>query len=259
MADKPNNYTLGRGKIFFAEFAPGTTNPGPEVYLGNTPEFNIAVETEDLDHFSSDAGINELDDSVQLSVNRSGSLITDNISSENLALFFLGDSTLLTQTAQTGKTFSGTAKLGAYYQLGMTDANPAGDRSVTTLVLTKSATPLVAGVDYELDAALGRFQLLDTATVVADGDAFTGTYNTEAKTRTRVITSSNTKRGALRYVANNPKGDNIDYYMPSTTIAPNGDFALKGDDWIQLGLTVKVLKKASTIEAIYADGRPYTA
>src|SRR5690606_7882681 len=85
-----NNYTLGRGELWFAQYKQGTQEPGGERYFGNTPEINFTIESETLDHFNSDRGINEKDASIVLSTNRTGSFITDNIDPHNIALFFFG-------------------------------------------------------------------------------------------------------------------------------------------------------------------------
>lgn len=61
--------------------------------------------------------------------------------------------------------------------------------------------------------------------------------------------------GSLRFISFNPKGDKIDYFMPKVSITPNGDFAMKGDDWQILPFTIEVKKKGE-LAAIYADGRP---
>src|SRR5690606_24730438 len=95
------NYTLGRGKLYFARFLAGTQIPDGFAYFGNTPEFNLTIESEVLDHFSSDEGIREKDDSIPLQVNRTGSLITDNIAVRNIALFYFGDDSIVTQIAAT--------------------------------------------------------------------------------------------------------------------------------------------------------------
>jgi len=42
--------------------------------------------------------------------------------------------------------------------------------------------------------------------------------------------------------------------MPYVKLMPNGDFALKGDEWQQLSFNIEVLKKG-TLEAVYMDGR----
>jgi hypothetical protein len=266
MASIDNNYTLGKGEIYFAPFVPGTTTPNGERYLGNTPEFNITFESEDLEHFSSDRGIRELDKSVILQITRSGSLITDNIEPKNVALFFFGstDALTVTQTTVTNEPV-GIAdigvELGMFYQLGMTTNNPSGARKIiypgasgTLFTLKKGVTTLVSGTDYLLNTDLGRIEILATSPTVEDGDELTCTYTVAASTRTRIISGSAPVEGALRFIAYNPVGDNIDYYLPSVALSPNGDYALKSDEWQQIPFNVKVLKPG-TGEAVYADGR----
>lgn len=261
------NYTLGRGEVYFAPFAPNTTNPMGERYFGNTPEFNLSVESEILDHFSADTKIREKDRSAVLQVNRSATLMTDDIDAENLELFFLGADSTVTQTQtgitneQVGLTGIGVTK-GEFYQLGTNAARPTGARSIifpgtggTAFALNKGATPLVAGTDFLLNAELGRIQILPGSTTVVNGDILTANYTIAASTRMRVISGNNPIRGQLRYIAQNGEGSQIDYLMPSVMIRPNGEFNLKGDDWQMLSFTVEVLKKQG-FEAVYADGRP---
>ena len=42
------NYTLGRGKVYFSRFKAGTQIPAGFFYIGNTPEFNLTIESEVL-------------------------------------------------------------------------------------------------------------------------------------------------------------------------------------------------------------------
>ena len=56
-------------------------------------------------------------------------------------------------------------------------------------------------------------------------------------------------------IAYNPQGKNYDWFMPYVKLSPNGDFALKGDEWQQIPFSVEILKK-SGYEALYIDGRP---
>jgi len=93
------NYTLGRGKVYFGRFPTGTTEPDVFRYIGNTPELSLTIENEVLDHFSSDEGIREKDDSVPLEVNRTGSMTCDNIEADNVALFFFGEKSTITTSA----------------------------------------------------------------------------------------------------------------------------------------------------------------
>ncbi len=265
-----NNYTLGRGELYFARRDPTTGLLKGERYLGNTPEFNLTFESEDLEHFSSDRGIKELDKSVILQITRSGSLITDNINPENVALFFFGSTDALTVAQATvtdevvGPAGIGV-EIGMFYQLGMTSNNPTGARKIiypgtagTTFALKKGATTLVSGTDYILNAEKGRIEFLDGG-AVADGDTtIKATYSVAASVRTRIISGSSPVDGALRFIAYNPVGENIDYYLPSVSLSPNGDYALKGDEWQQIPFNVKVLKPANG-EALYAEGSAVTA
>src|SRR5690606_33727676 len=159
-----------------------------ERYFGNTTEFNITIESENLDHFDSDNGIRVKDDSVVLEITRSGSLITDNISKENMALFFLGDLSVISQTATpvTDEAIDDVKK-GYFYQIGKTTNNPQGVRGVTAVTVTKApSTTLVLDTDYTLDAALGRIRILETSSTVSDGDDLLVDYTPVANSRDRI-------------------------------------------------------------------------
>lgn len=85
------NYVVGRGRLFFGQFRPGTTNARPQLYFGNTPELSLSQSEDTLDHYSSEGGVRVKDASVTLQNDSSGSFSCDNISPENLALWFLGE------------------------------------------------------------------------------------------------------------------------------------------------------------------------
>ena len=266
-----NNYTLGRGEIYFARKDLVTGALGGERYLGNTPAANLTAEEEKLEHFSSDRGIRVKDKTVTLQVNYTGTLEVDNIDYENVALFFLGETENLTvarttvASEQVGVTGVGVEK-GMFYQLGMSAANPAGAKGIifpgsagTAFTLTNAGTPLVHGTDFVVNAELGRVEILDTSTAVDDGDILTASYTVAASTRRRVISGSTAVTGSLRYVAYNPEGEQIDYYMPSVTLSPNGDFALKSDEWQVIPFNIDVTKRDADTAAIYGEGRAITA
>ncbi|WPK42394.1 hypothetical protein [Pseudomonas phage Ppu-503] len=262
MSDTPNNYTLGRGELYLAQFKPKTQLPRGERYFGNTPELGFSADQETLDHYNSDRGIRVKDKSVVLQMDYAGSFITDNISAQNLAYFFLGEASKVTTTAATAQaeTLGGTdgIELGLYYQLGTTKDTPTGLRALENLVFTSTGhADAVEGQDFAFEPELGRVMFIGGK--FKDGDKPAVTYDTTAVQREIVITKGKSVEGAMRYIARNPDeaGNNIDYFMPWVKITPNGDFALKGDDWQQLSFNIEILKKPG-MEAIYADGRPYT-
>lgn len=249
--DSPKSYVLGKGEVYF-------DRGDGERYLGNTTEFNITIESENLDHFDSDNGIRVKDDSVVLEITRSGSLITDSISKENQALFFLADVSTVTQVATPVVDEPiNDVKKGYFYQVGKTTSNPQGVRGMTAVTVTKApATALVAGTDYVLDTALGRLQILESSVTIVDGDDLLVDYTPTANTRSRIATSNLASlTGSLRFIAKNPKGTQRDFYIPNVTLRPEGDYALKGDEWQQLGFSVEIGQNAGQA-AIYIDGRP---
>lgn len=256
------NYALGRGKLFFAMFAAGTLVAADgQRYFGNTPEFSTTSESEELEHFDSDNGVNIKDDSVTLSNTRSGSFTTDNISLDNVAMFYLGEKSSFAQAAQTGVTTTVTAKRGRYYQLGETEANPSGVRKLTTVAVTVNAVPLTVdiGLNLEYDMELGRVYIESDAPDIADDDVLVFTWSTAAYTQNKVISSSNEIVGAMYFECTNPKGEKYDYFWPYVKISPNGDFNLKsGDDWQSIPFNVEFLKKDG-YETVYITDRAVTA
>lgn len=256
-----NNYTLGRGKVYFARYAAGTQTPDGFRYIGNTPEFSLTIESEELDHYSSDEGIREKDDSVPLEVNRTGSLITDNISPENVALFFFGENSTLTQPVVASSTEALTGiKAGHSYLLGATPANPTGYRGIdqTGFSVDIGPTNLVAGTDFEMDYDSGLITFLEGSAEAVDGADVDVTFAVAGSSRDRVISGSSPVEGAMMYVTANPKGSDSTFLMPYVKITPNGDYALKGDEWQQIPMSLEILK-LSNQEAIYRDGDPVYA
>lgn len=256
------NYTLGRGRVFFDRFPANAvvtalTRGDGERYFGNTTELSTTSEAETLDHFDSDSGIKIKDATVQLSVNRSGSFKCDNISSENVALYFMGDASTVTQLAETGAVEELPVLRGRFYQLGVFDTQPAGVRGITNVVVKKGAgfTVTVAALaNYQVDEAGGRIFIENDSAGIPDNTPLQITYDIEASTREQVVSKNASIYGAIRFVADNPTGSNRDYYFPYVKLTPDGDYALKGEEWQTMGFKMEVLKKSSNIDALYIDG-----
>lgn len=257
--DVNKNYTLGRGKLNFGQFRPGTQTPRGERYLGNSPEMSFSASQETLDHYYSDGGIRVKDATVILQQDYTGSFSLDDINMANLAMFFLGEAAVITQTSRevTGESHTNVEQ-GFSYQLGTSNTEPSGVRQVSAVTVTDGGDGLVtyvAGEDYVVDEELGRVTILEGGGIEDDSDISID-YTIDEASRDRVISKGQTIEGSLRYISNNPAGSNIDYFMPYVKITPNGDLNLKGDDWQNVPLTIEVMKKGG-LEAVYADGRPY--
>ena len=257
------NYTLGRGELHFDKFAPGTFNKTGERYLGNTPELNRTTESENLDHFNSDRGIRVKDKSIVLEKNDSGTFIADEISDENVALWFLGTQNVIAQSASASIVENIPAnrlKPGTYIQLGESQANPTGNRNVTVATITSDpvGTTFTNLDDYTVDAELGRLYIVPGGAI--DGTApLIVTYATAASTRTQIVVGEGTTiEGALRFISYNPTGPRRDYYWPYVQLRADGDFAMKGDEWQQLSFAFDILKREGYASE-YIDGRPTVA
>jgi len=265
-ASVSNNYTLGRGEVFFARFIGATQNPAGERYIGNTPELSLTIEQEVLDHFSSDHGIREKDESIALQVNRTGTMSTDNINTDNVALFFFGEASTVTEAGGVITETLAAVEQGLHYQLGISSTRPAGAKGIShsddsnstaAVVVTgdsNSAATYVLDTDYTIDPELGRLFVVEGGGI-ADGTNLEVTFTVRESSYSRVISGSQPVEGAMRFIAFNPTGDDIDYYFPWVKVSPNGDYALKSDEWQTIPFNIEVLKRSDR-EAIYADGRP---
>lgn len=260
MGDK--DYVVGKGRVFFDQFLPGTRTGTGERFMGNAPELNTNQSKTSLDHYSSTGGVAVKDASVDIQVNRAGSIIVDHISKENLALWFQGSSQNLVVASGTAVTFQIPAsKKGMNFQIGTSSAQPSGARKITNLVVKVGASPTgvtMAG-NYEADLDLGRIYIEPDAPDIPDGSVLNITYDQTAHTRDFVVSSNQSIFGALRFIADNPTGTNRDVYYPYVKLSPDGDYAVVGENWQQIGFTLDVLMKDSVTEAAYIDGRPVTA
>lgn len=252
MATHTDNYTLGRGELWFRR-------TGETVYrfLGNAPTFNLNVQAEKLEHNSSRGGVSEMDLSITTKVNRTSTLVLEDVDHDNIALALLGSVATLAQTSITSTTQTVIIKKGGLIQIGESAANPTGVRNVTVTGITKSSTPLVSGTDFIVDSARGTVEILETGTTLVNGDSITITYTAAAVSRKQTIAGSTEVTGEIKYLADNPQGLNIDYYLPKVTMRPNGDIAMIAENALQtIPLQLSVLKPGGRA-AVYADGQPY--
>lgn len=247
------NYVVGRGKLYFRKFLPGTRTlaAAGARYLGNSPELSLSQDEEKLDHYNSDRGIRVKDASVSLQNDMSGSFSLDDIQPENLALWFRGD-------VQTGALAGGavvdephTVSPGEYIQAGLTDGNPIGARNISAVTVKIGAATIDLAGNYEIDAVTGRiFVLEDAEDIPADSDVLVS-YSAAAGTEEVVVAAGTVIEGRLEFIADNAAGQNRDYIWPCVQISPDGDFALKGDDWQNMSFTLEILKLNDSTERQY--------
>lgn len=357
MATDTNDYTLGRGKLYF-------DSGDGERYIGNTPAVNVAFAYTNLEHYSSDSGIQVLDDAIEVRRDRSGSFTTDNISIDNVAVMFGSTAQTVAQSSSSGEAEVKTVKKGRFYQLGTDNVSPQGVRDLSSIVVTDNAGvrasgtfnftgnpsntqtatingqvitfvtgvptglqvqigatptvtaqsfkelvndnqhlfktsaagaaalititalatgtagnaitiarsgsfPAVSGTtltggtasgiitapgNYEADLELGRIEVLSDSNSITDNMTVEIQYNRNSSQIVMVIDGNSEVRGALRYISDNAKGTNRDYFWPLVRLQPTGDHALKGDTWESMAFNFTVLKKPGQ-ERTYINSR----
>lgn len=241
-----NNLTVGKGLVFFDQFAAGTQTKQGEDFFGDCKGLNLTIKSTQLDHYQSTGGVKTLDGSAAIQVDSSGQLMTENNSAENMARFFFGSTSTVTQSAATVTAeVVGPVIPGLYYQLGI-GATPLGVQNLdsATPALVKDgdtgATTYVEGTDYAIDYKSGRIQILVGSTITS-GDTVKVTYSTKAVSKPRVLSGTTPIEGALRFVSSNISGLDQMVYMPWVKLTPNGTYDLIGDKFTEMSFDVKAL------------------
>jgi hypothetical protein len=131
------------------------------------------------------------------------------------------------------------------------NSSTGGSQNTSTpAILVQDATDTttyVAGTDYEVDITLsddtiGRIRIIETGAITTL-EVLHVTYQYDAITYTNISMFANTQVvGKLRFVSDNPAGDNQELEIWSASLTPSGDTAMIGDDWSTLGFVGEILK-----------------
>ena len=117
-----SDYYIGKGIVSFMKTGEVTYRD-----VGNVPEFEFTPELEELEHFSSRAGVRSKDRTIVLEKNGTLRIVLEEFTPENLAIAFLGTLTddtygtvidIFASNAITGAIrFVGTNQIGTRYQI----------------------------------------------------------------------------------------------------------------------------------------------
>ena len=80
-------------------------------------------------------------------------------------------------------------------------------------------------------------------------------YGVKAGVDDIVVGRSDTIEGEMTFIANNAAGANDDYFWPYVKLTPDGDFSLKGDEWMTITFNFEILKRDSMVERQYITRR----
>lgn len=247
------------GKIYFDPLDATTQLLTGELYLGNTPGAQVSLESTNVDHYSSDGPLAELDLTVSTKVARKFKFKCDNVSNHNLGLFFVAD---YSSVAQTGASVTNEVIASVLqdrtYQIGLS-ANPTGRRGISAVTVSVGVTPMTVNVDYTIDAARGRIYIVPGGAII-DGDDLDVDYTYATNSRIQHVTTvKNDKQfGALHFLADNTFGPNRDIYIPSTSVISSGDLEVKREGEtgkvMEMAFDVGIFRKG-TLAQMYIDGQ----
>lgn len=239
-----DNITLGRGRLLFQALGSNGFR-----YIGNTPAFGVSVASESLKHYNSDAGIKKQDREVPIQTDYSGSFTTDNIDHANMAALLQGSTSTVAVAGSTGETitFTGITQ-GLTYQVG--------DRNLANVVVKVAAATKALGTDYTVDAVRGHVTPVVGGGIANAADMIVE-YDITAHSIEQTVSGAAVVEGSLMFVANNPEGEDIDYYMGAVKLTPNGEFNVKAEEWQAIQFNV-LISEPSGGNAILANGQPYT-
>lgn len=249
----PNNYLLGRGKVYIAELD-SSDLPINFRAVGNAPSVSLSREFESLEHTSSQSGTATVDKEVATSQSTNVSIALDEVEFGNLAMFFAGEAVSQSNAAAaTGVTGSSNLTIpasngqGRWYDLyqtatGAPSTNPHADRiyDIGTVTIAGSTE----GTDFEVDQKMGRIFIIEGGNLTA------GTHDVDIAANGSAVSTVSVLRAqtglsqtvAIKFISINPaNGDKeTEYQMHKVTIKPSGDLALIGDEFAQFTLEGKL-------------------
>lgn len=248
-APNTRDYVLGRGRVYLAQLSASTGLPDANGFrdLGNAPEFNITVDTEDLRHQNSRDCIKFTDKRFVISQEVGLSFQLDETRNfQNLSDFLSGSTETYNNphdSTHTDVSISLTVRLGAWYQLRKANGDRVYNLDASGLVYTIEMDDtvdvlLVEGTDYEIDEQLGLIRFLPTAVNIAEGDPAVWSITTAASggaiqdlDQVNALIRSEVS-GALLFVQDNAGdcGQKIEWLFHKVSLSADGDLAQIGDE-----------------------------
>lgn len=269
----PNNYIVGRGHVLFGPHDTSSKPSNGYIDFGNCPAFSLTQEQQDLDHFSSRAGLKVVDRNVLISEKGTLAMTLDEFNFGNIARWLAG-------TTGTRSGYNGAACLtgdngvntqtplqGRWYDLvktvtGPPSTNPFDDRLYDLGVVTVTTTPAtVENTDFVIDYKMGRIIFI-TATpitafaIVVAANASADTSYDEARMFTQTP-----QRGSLKFIMANPSNNDqlYEWEWHKVQLKPTGALNLIGDDWGTMEFTGTAEKNtAQSTTSPFCTVRTYT-
>lgn len=230
LAPNVENYLLGRGVLYFAQFNDEGIADKGELDLGNCSEFKLNLGTDKLAHYSKRSGLKTKDKEVVQQLNASGAFTIDEYSKENLCIALYGELVKLASTAGnvTGEQIA--VQKGRWFKLQ--------HRVVSNVVVTG----YVANVDYRVDAITGRIYVIPTGHI-EDGEELDIDYSyAQINYNTIQAFKKSSVRGYLRFIGDPGAGPAYEAEIWTCSLATNGDIPWLADDWGSINIDISIDK-----------------
>lgn len=246
----PNNYALGRGKLYFSALVNSLPSGGWRD-LGNCPTFTINSEEETLEHKSSRSGLAVVDKKLTISRTTNISFDLDELTFDNLADWFSGDAVADAYSIDLDLTDSNLLTATNYVANKWYEMKTPGgariyelDQGSTSYIIEQtnpSDATLTAGTDYLIDEEAGLLMILSTgaANPALDDIKLTVTGGLTATMDEVRAFAQGSVTGALKFVAINPANNDAvrEFQFHQVTLASDGDLSLIGDEITTMNLT----------------------
>ncbi len=213
----------------------GTAATGTITFTGQpTAADTVSIHGVDLTFVAGAAGHNEVTIGGTATITAQALRAVINENSAALLVTAAGGALVLTLTANAEGTGGNSITLTE----SATNVAVSGSGALTGGV---AGGNIPASGNWEMDEDKGRILILDDAASIDDDDVLVITYDIGNNEQTINLDEGNEIRGALRFIADNSKGENRDKYWPYVKLTPNGDFNLKSDTWLVMDFNFEVL------------------
>jgi hypothetical protein len=233
-----DNLYLGSGEIWFNRFdATGAKTQWR--HLGDVSKFEVTPNVTTAEKYGSMNGARGLMAQAITQTGAEGSMTLSEFDADNLALGFLGATTvsgLQTAGTATDTAITGTVKKG--YALD------TGKKKIVVTAVKKGASTLVLGTDYSVDSDSGLITALAGGVTLSDGDTitWTGTYPNITTPLVKALSNAIIK-GQLRFrSASDATGPRMVVDIWKASIQPDGALGFLGTEFGEIGLKFSCLQ-----------------
>ena len=238
IAPNTDNYTLGKGVLYFGRFDANGVSEGWQD-LGNCPAFSVQPTIETLDHFSSREGLKEKDKTVNISVANTARFTLDEYSAENLALAILSTAPT-TETQATGAAVAETFTAAHDKWVDLTYRNVLA--TGITVEDAGGGGAYVEGTDYALNYKRGMIKILSTGSIADDAAMQIGYgYSGETWNLLNAVSSTDIE-GALLFIGDPEEGVSYEMEIWKGKLRIAGELNFISDDWATMEFEYEVEK-----------------